>query len=198
MRGVLQIGPTYLKVCEELEATVAPHLAAVVQLALYTAAAPAASPRLPLLPKRPPEENNAHSPPLQANPHSLSRPRDGFTQTRIQSAPAKQGRRSPSDSARKYTRCADSSRSPTVAERDPVAAQSLPPPDVKVQIICNDTVGTLYPASCKVISHGKQMTATQFEQYAGAGSAKKWKASLRVLPGQVQECPHGSRPLCTS
>lgn len=35
------------------------------------------------------------------------------------------------------------------------------------------------------------MTATQFEQYAGAGSAKKWKTSLRILPGQVPECPPG-------
>jgi hypothetical protein len=35
----------------------------------------------------------------------------------------------------------------------------------------------------------------QYEQHAGCGSAKKWKASLRIEPGAVRECPRGANPM---
>jgi hypothetical protein len=76
-------------------------------------------------------------------------------------------------------------------DEGPHFGASLVPEDLALEVICNDTVATLYPASCRVHVNGKDMTATQFEQYAGAGSAKKWKTSLRILPGQVPECPQG-------
>jgi hypothetical protein len=65
------------------------------------------------------------------------------------------------------------------------------PTDLTVDVICNGTVGTLYPATSRVHAIGKDMSAAQFEQLAGAGAAKKWKTSLRVLPGQEPECPKG-------
>lgn len=76
----------------------------------------------------------------------------------------------------------------------PLIAARLVPEDLTLQVVCVDTVATLYPANCRVRVNGKEMTATQFEQYAGAGTAKKWKTSLRILPGQVPECPQGARP----
>lgn len=38
-------------------------------------------------------------------------------------------------------------------------------------------------------------TATHFEQHCGAGSAKKWKASVRIRPGSVPEVLPGEQPL---
>ena len=75
----------------------------------------------------------------------------------------------------------------------PLLAARLVPEDLTLEVVCVDTVATLYPATCRVRVNGKEMTATQFEQHAGAGSAKKWKTSLRILPGQVPECPPGAR-----
>lgn len=37
----------------------------------------------------------------------------------------------------------------------------------------------------------REFSCTQFEQHAGAGAAKKWKASLRVEPGSVPESAKG-------
>lgn len=39
----------------------------------------------------------------------------------------------------------------------------------------------------------REHSCTQFEMHCGAGAAKKWKASLRVQPGGVPECPAGAR-----
>lgn len=66
------------------------------------------------------------------------------------------------------------------------------PDNVSLQVMCNDVYGLLNPATCKVVHKGQTMTATQFEAFAGSGSAKKWKSSLRIVPGQVPECPHGA------
>lgn len=41
----------------------------------------------------------------------------------------------------------------------------------------------------------RTFSATQFEQHGGAGSAKKWKASLRIEPGAVPECPPDAAPM---
>jgi hypothetical protein len=35
----------------------------------------------------------------------------------------------------------------------------------------------------------------QYEQHAGCGSAKKWKASIRIEPGAVRECPRGANAM---
>lgn len=70
------------------------------------------------------------------------------------------------------------------------------PDDISLQVMCNDVYGLLNPATCKVVHKGQTMTATQFEAFAGSGSAKKWKSSLRIVPGQVPECPHGATSSC--
>ena len=45
---------------------------------------------------------------------------------------------------------------------------------------------------CAARPEGSQeFSCTQFEQHCGAGSAKKWKASLRIVPGGVPEVPAG-------
>jgi hypothetical protein len=76
-------------------------------------------------------------------------------------------------------------------EDDENGSKPLAPTDISLEVICNNMQAILNPATCKVIHEGREMTATQFEQFAGCGSAKKWKASLRILPGQVPECPRG-------
>lgn len=66
-----------------------------------------------------------------------------------------------------------------------------PPEDLYVMVMCNNVTGRLHPASCRVEANGKKMSATQFEQFAGCASAKKWRASLKVIPGSCPECPEG-------
>lgn len=68
----------------------------------------------------------------------------------------------------------------------------LPPDDLYVSVACNNVTATLHPASCRVRAKGEEMSATHFEQYAGCGSAKKWRASVKLVPGQVPECPEGA------
>ena len=68
----------------------------------------------------------------------------------------------------------------------------LPPDDLFVSVVCNNVTATLHPASCRVRAKGEEMSATHFEQYAGCGSAKKWRASVKLVPGQVPECPEGT------
>lgn len=79
-------------------------------------------------------------------------------------------------------------------DEDENGAKPLAPTDISLEVICNNVHAVLNPATCKVVHEGREMTATQFEQFAGCGSAKKWKASLRILPGQVPECPRGVLP----
>ena len=69
---------------------------------------------------------------------------------------------------------------------------ALPPSDLAVRVTCNKIEGLLYPATCKVMYKKQEYTATQFEQLCGAGSAKKWKVSLKVVPGSVPECGIGT------
>lgn len=81
---------------------------------------------------------------------------------------------------------------------------SHPPPDLsglpgEVSIICNGVRGSFVLASQRVICRCKdcgkrapeqrEFTPTQFEQHCGAGSAKKWKASLRLEPEPGIEGP---------
>lgn len=75
------------------------------------------------------------------------------------------------------------------------APLTSPPEDLYVMVMCNNVTGRLHPASCRVEANGKKMSATQFEQFAGCASAKKWRASLKVIPGSCPECPEGAPPM---
>ena len=74
----------------------------------------------------------------------------------------------------------------------PAAPLRLPPEDLYVMVMCNSVTGRLHPLSCRVEANGKEMSATQFEQFSGCASAKKWRASLKVVPGSCPECPEGA------
>ncbi|WIA10783.1 hypothetical protein OEZ85_010952 [Tetradesmus obliquus] len=75
----------------------------------------------------------------------------------------------------------------------------------EIPIICNAIKGTFLLADMKVVCSCTQcavlpverrtFSPTQYEQHAGCGSAKKWKASLRIEPGAVRECPRGANPM---
>ena len=71
----------------------------------------------------------------------------------------------------------------------------LPPDDLYVSVVCNNVTATLHPATCRVRAKREEMSATHFEQYAGCGSAKKWRASVKLVPGQIPECPEGAARL---
>ena len=72
---------------------------------------------------------------------------------------------------------------------------------VQIPIFCNATSGILLLQRQRVLCSCKEcasrpggmqeFSCTQFEQHCGAGSAKKWKASLRIPPGGVPEVPQG-------
>lgn len=75
----------------------------------------------------------------------------------------------------------------------------------QVAVICQRIRGTLLLDSmriqcrCDRCAHlpveRRTYTPTQFEAHAGAGNAKKWKASVRIEPGAVRECPAGATPM---
>ena len=44
----------------------------------------------------------------------------------------------------------------------------------------------------------REFSCTQFEAHCGAGAAKKWKASFKIEPGQLDEVPLGERASGTS
>lgn len=87
---------------------------------------------------------------------------------------------------------ADSRDSGGVVTLQPAAPLKPPPEDLYIMVMCNNVMGRLHPASCRVEANGKEMSATQFEQFAGCASAKKWRASLKVVPGSCPECPEGA------
>ena len=37
----------------------------------------------------------------------------------------------------------------------------------------------------------REFSCTQFEQHGGSGTAKKWKASLKIVPGSTPDVPAG-------
>ena len=39
----------------------------------------------------------------------------------------------------------------------------------------------------------REFSCTQFEAHCGAGAAKKWKASFKIEPGQLDEVPLGEQ-----
>jgi SAND domain len=215
-RDPVQVGPKYLAICDELDVPPAQHLSSIVQLAIFASSTSKPAPpkacqlaRVPLAPRQPLGDNTAatangarsasaaidstHQP---ASMHSAPSGNDGGGKgsgraeraaARSSGGAAVQAKRSRSPSAETCTlQRAASANGPKVS------CQSIAPADLQVQVVCNETEGTLYPATGRVIAAGKHMTATQFEQFAGAGSAKKWKASLRLVPGQVEACPIGA------
>lgn len=86
-----------------------------------------------------------------------------------------------------------------------IPTDTVVPHHAQIPIICNTTKATFLLAEMKVVCscpscavqplEKRTFSPTQFEQHAGAGSAKKWKASLRIEPGGVKECPHGANSM---
>jgi SAND domain len=55
------------------------------------------------------------------------------------------------------------------------------------RVICNCAECAGQPES------QREMSATHFEAHAGAGAAKKWKSSVRIMAGAVPEAPIGAQ-----
>lgn len=78
---------------------------------------------------------------------------------------------------------------------------------VQAGIVCNGLQGMLHLSDgfrivCACRECGKKASASarefmpsQWEAHCGAGTAKKWKASLKLVPGSVPECPPGAHPM---
>ena len=70
-------------------------------------------------------------------------------------------------------------------------------------VSCNSIRGTLLLGPQRVICEcadcqnrpeaDRDFSCTQFEAHCGAGAAKKWKASFKIEPGQLDEVPQGER-----
>ena len=77
--------------------------------------------------------------------------------------------------------------------------------DAKVEVKCGEVQGTLFLDTLKVICNCRPcrekpatlstMTCTRFEAHAGASSAKKWKSSLKVIPGSHPLAPASMQPM---
>ena len=75
----------------------------------------------------------------------------------------------------------------------------------EISVECNGIAGTFLFGEQRVICACNEcsekpeseriFTATHFEQHCGAGSAKKWKASVRIRPGGVPEVSLSDPPL---
>lgn len=68
----------------------------------------------------------------------------------------------------------------------------------QVPVICSGTEGVFELAAvrvrcgcraCSAPGADPYFTPTQWEQHSGAGAAKKWKVSIRVVPGGVPDVP---------
>ncbi|GIL98350.1 hypothetical protein Vretimale_3738 [Volvox reticuliferus] len=75
----------------------------------------------------------------------------------------------------------------------------------KLNVSCNDVAGTFIMDGIKVLCHCKECRElpksqrefhpTHWEQHCGAGTAKKWKASVKIEPGGAPEVPPGGNPM---
>jgi hypothetical protein len=71
----------------------------------------------------------------------------------------------------------------------PSAASLIPE---TLQVVCKGTSGTLLLATSRVKVNGQdEMSANKFHEFAGAGKQKNWKKCVRIVTGQVPECPEG-------
>ncbi|KAG2493471.1 hypothetical protein HYH03_008288 [Edaphochlamys debaryana] len=88
------------------------------------------------------------------------------------------------------------------AERLPTGVTDLPQ---QFNVSCNDVMGTFIMDGIKVVCHCKdcadtprsqrEFHPTHWEQHCGAGTAKKWKASIKIEPGGAPEVPLGANPM---
>ncbi len=75
----------------------------------------------------------------------------------------------------------------------------------QLTVSCNEVAGLFIMDGIKVICRCKECVArpkgqrefhpTHWEQHCGAGTAKKWKASIKIEPGGAPEVPQGSYPM---
>ncbi|KXZ47438.1 hypothetical protein GPECTOR_35g876 [Gonium pectorale] len=82
------------------------------------------------------------------------------------------------------------------AEKLPTGIADLP---AQLTVSCNDVTGTFILDGIKVLCRCKdcgelpagqrEFHPTHWEQHCGAGTAKKWKASIKVEPGGAPEVP---------
>lgn len=83
-------------------------------------------------------------------------------------------------------------------------------PRSQFPVTCNDVPGTFVVDGVKVIcacgpcsalpsegegSEQRQFHPTHWEAHCGAGTAKKWKASVKIDPGGLPEVPLGGHPM---
>lgn len=75
----------------------------------------------------------------------------------------------------------------------------------QLTVSCNEVAGLFIMDGIKVICRCKvcvdqpkgqrEFHPTHWEQHCGAGTAKKWKASIKIEPGGAPEVPLGSYPM---
>eukprot|EP00891_Asterochloris_glomerata_P002152 jgi/Astpho2/2152/fgenesh1_pg.00040_%23_10_t len=85
------------------------------------------------------------------------------------------------------------------------SAQASMPVTHRFVVSCNSIRGTLLLGPQRVICEcadcrrrpeaDREFSCTQFEAHCGAGAAKKWKASFKIEPGQLDEVPLGAPPM---
>ncbi|GIL70622.1 hypothetical protein Vretimale_3738 [Volvox reticuliferus] len=88
------------------------------------------------------------------------------------------------------------------ADKLPTSIADLP---AQLNVSCNDVAGTFIMDGIKVLCHCKECRElpksqrefhpTHWEQHCGAGTAKKWKASVKIEPGGAPEVPPGGNPM---
>ncbi|GFR43632.1 hypothetical protein Agub_g4731, partial [Astrephomene gubernaculifera] len=88
------------------------------------------------------------------------------------------------------------------ADKLPTGIADLPQ---QLNVSCNDVAGTFIMDGIKVLCHCKdcvdaprsarEFHPTHWEQHCGAGTAKKWKASIKIEPGGAPEVPAGGNPM---
>ncbi|KAK9862670.1 hypothetical protein WJX84_009528, partial [Apatococcus fuscideae] len=93
------------------------------------------------------------------------------------------------------------------AKRPAPSGPSRGPPKIpaKVRVLCGTTHGLFMPVKRRVqceCEHclqkpesQREFSPTQFEAHCGAGAAKKWKASLRIIPGGAPDVSSSGNPV---
>eukprot|EP00891_Asterochloris_glomerata_P000024 jgi/Astpho2/24/Aster-x0886 len=76
---------------------------------------------------------------------------------------------------------------------------------VQIVVFCKQTEGLflvqqdLFVCLCNACQDkpetDRTFTGTGFEAHCGAAASKKWKKSVKLLPGQVEEVPEGGKPI---
>lgn len=77
---------------------------------------------------------------------------------------------------------------------------------ISIPVICNKINGIYFVNDQRIICecnvcNSKQnkeeriFLPTHFEQHCGAGTAKKWRGSVKIRPGYLKEVPSGCHPM---